>query len=91
MAKIIKNPTDNTVRIVIDGKEFSVEADGSTAPLADKIVERWIHTHRFLRAESVDVASEEEKEEEKLPEPEPKEQPKAEKEVFSKGRRKKGK
>jgi len=47
MSKIISNPTDSDIHIVVEGDKYSVEANG-TKSVSDKVAEIWVKTHQFL-------------------------------------------
>lgn len=53
MAKIISNPTEEVVRIVIEGDEYSVGAGGEILVEDDERATRWIATHGFLVCKDV--------------------------------------
>lgn len=48
---IIKNPTDQDIKIAFKGKEYSVEANGSTGELSDDVIDFWKSIHSFLLVE----------------------------------------
>ena len=62
MAKTIHNPTDNEVRIVLDGIEYRVPAKEVVNVADDAHAATWLDTHQFLRVVGADEVVEVEKE-----------------------------
>lgn len=51
MAKLVQNPTDNEVKIEINGKWYVVESQGSLIVESDEDAKNWQRTHQFLTLE----------------------------------------
>jgi hypothetical protein len=48
--KIIINETNTPSRMVLDGEEYSVDANSVSSLVTDSIAEKWVKTHSFLIA-----------------------------------------
>ena len=46
--KTLTNPTSETVRITIRGKDYSIEAGETSEPLREGVATKWNNTHSFL-------------------------------------------
>lgn len=44
----LKNPTNDTVEITVDGIDYSIAPQGTSVQLSEKVAEKWLETHEFL-------------------------------------------